>query len=83
MIMEENVLLTAISRSDMERSVLELFPETCAGFSAGNRAQSLLENSRETVQVLPCPKDKTTPMTGDNVTTVGQNLTGSTVITGV
>ena len=48
---EENVLLTEISRSKVERSVLDLFPETCAGLSAGNRAQSLFENSRETIQV--------------------------------
>ena len=48
---EENVLLTEISRSKVERSVLDLFPETCASLSAGNRAQSLFENSRETIQV--------------------------------
>ena len=72
LVFEENVLLTEISRSELERSVLDLFHETCAGLSAGNRAQSLFENSRETVQVLPNRKDKTSPLTGDNVATVGQ-----------
>ena len=72
LVFEENVLLTEISRSELERSVLDLFPETCAGLSAGNRAQSLFENSRETVQVLSSPKDKTGPLTGDNIATVGQ-----------
>ena len=72
LVFEENVLLTEISRSELERSVLDLFPETCAGLSAGNRAQSLFETSRETVQVLPSHKDKTSPLTGDNVATVGQ-----------
>ena len=84
LVFEENVLLTEISRSELERSVLDLFPETCAGLRAGNRAQSLFENSRETVQILPNPKDKTSPLTGDNVATVGQTPpTGSTEITGV
>ena len=72
LVFEENVLLTEISRSELERSVLDFFPETCTGLSAGNRAHSLFENSRETAQVLPSPMNKTSPLTGDNVATVGQ-----------
>ncbi|MEG7522025.1 MAG: hypothetical protein M3H12_02860, partial [Chromatiales bacterium] len=64
--LEQNVLLMAISRSEFERFVLELFPETCASVSAENRAQSLFEDSIETVQVLPGHKDNC-PMPCDNV----------------
>ena len=69
---EEDLLLNEISRSELERSVLNLFPETCAGLSAGNRAQSLFENRTETVQVLPSPQDKSTPMIRDTVATMLQ-----------
>ena len=69
---EEDLLLNEISRSELERSVLNLFPETCAGLSAGNRAQSLFENRTETVQVLPSPQDKSTSMNRDTVATMLQ-----------
>ena len=49
-----------------------MFPETCAGLSAGSRAQSLSENRTETVQVLPSPQDKSTPMNRDTVATMLQ-----------